>query len=160
MAQPIPFLNPNQFEQQNVVGQLARGAQRESGVINARISPNATGPLVAGTSVKFDTTAPSQEIWVLPCAASDVSIGSLVFTERASSPVVGEFCEVAVNWGPILWKIASVAITVGQLVEDGTDGPEYAEPLGTTAGAKQRGIAVCSAAAGALVMIATIPSLT
>lgn len=160
MPVPIPQVNANQTQQSNLVGQLDLQAGRYAGVVSGRISPNATGPVAAGSSVKLDTANTGFLPWFLPCAGNDVAFGRLVFVEKSSDPAPGEPCEVAFNGGPIIWCVADLAILPQQVVEDGTDGPNFVNPAGTTGGYKQRGVALDGGAQGALVRIITNPSLT
>lgn len=156
MTVALPFLNPNQQEQSNVVGQLDLQGGRPASVISGIISPNASGPVQSGSSVKLDTANTGFLPWFLPCAQTDVAIGKLVYTEKNAMPNVGDAVEVALL-GAIMWVVADNTITIQQLLEDGTDGPEYAEPLSSN---KQRGIALDAAVAGQLFRMIIYPSLT
>lgn len=156
MTVALPFLNPNQQEQANVVGQLDLQGGRPASVISGIISPNATGAVVSGSSVRFDTANTGKLPWFLPCAQSDVALGKLVFTEKNANPNVGDAVEVALL-GAIMWIVADGTVTVADLIEDGSDGPEFGQTITSN---KQRGIALDSATAGQLFRIIIYPSLT
>jgi hypothetical protein len=156
MPVALPFLNPNQQEQSNIVGQLDLQGGRPASVISGLISPNASAAVVAGSSMKLDTANTGHLPWFLPCAVGDVAIGKLVYTEKNASPGIGDAVEVALL-GAFMWIIADATITLGSLIEDGTDGPEYGVTLSAN---KQRGIALDSATAGQLFRLYIYPSLT
>lgn len=160
MPPAIPTQNPNQQEQSNVLGQLALQGERAGSVISGIISPNAGGVIISGSSVKLDTANTTKTPWFLVCGASDVAFGKLVYTEKNASPAPGDPCEVALL-GTFMWCLVdSTTVVVQGLVEDGVDGAYYVEPLGTTGGAKQRGIALDGGVAGTLVRVMIYPSLT
>src|SRR5216684_7419 len=129
MAPAIPFQNPNQQEQTNVLGQLALQGERPASVISGILSPNNSGAVDAGSSVMLDTANTTKLPWFLVCAASDVAIGKLVYTEKSAAPAPGDAVEVAL-FGAFMWVLVdSTTVAVQALVEDGVDGPFYVEPL-------------------------------
>lgn len=161
MVTPIPQVSANQTKQSNLVGQLDLQTGRSAGVITGRVSPNASGPIPVGSSVKLDpanTGGGGAIPWFLPCAVGDVAFGSLAFTERQSDPGPGDMCEVTHNLGPAVWKVVDTApVQPGQLLQDGVDGGQYVDVL---ASGKQRGLALDGGAVGTLIRMMTNPALS
>jgi hypothetical protein len=159
-APAIPYQNPNQQEQTNVLGQLALVGEDAPPQISGLISPNAEGPVYSGSSVKLDTANTSHLPWFLPCAATDVAFGKLVYTEKNAMPAPGDPCQVAL-WLSFMWLLVdATTVPIQSLVEDGVDGAYYVEPLGTTSGAKQRGISLDGGVAGQLIRVLIYPSVS
>lgn len=151
-----PTINVNQQEQAAIVGQLDLQGGRPARVLSGIISPNNNAAIQAGSSVMLDTANTTKTPWFLVCAASDIAIGRLVYTEKNASPDELDVAEVTLDG--IVWCVSEGSINPQTLVQDGTDGPMFVVVVSS---GKQRGITLDGAsAAGQLIRVITLPSVS
>lgn len=151
-----PTININQQEQAAIVGQIDLQGGRAARVLSGIVSPNNGAAIQAGSSVKLDTANTTKTPWFLVCAASDVGIGRLVYTERNAKPAVGDACEVTLDG--IVWCVSEGAINPQVLVQDGTDGAMFVIVVSS---GKQRGMTLDGAtAAGQLLRVITLMAVS
>lgn len=138
-------LNTNQFSQVPVKGQLDLQISR-SGVISGQISENQEDPLEAGAPVMLDPDNTSDIPKFLAALKTEVAIGFLSFSVKQSTFSAGDACEVAGDFGPVMYLEAGDTIEPGMRVEqDDADGR-----IVPFTSQKVRGIALDSAVDGGI----------
>lgn len=116
-----PVLNPNQFQQTPVRGQLDLQIAK-SGVLSGQISVNEAGFPKAGDFVKLDPAQLGATPQFLLAAASDLAIGVITHNVKKDSPVSGDPVEIAGLIGPVIWAVANETITPGEQLESNANG--------------------------------------
>lgn len=133
----MPNINPNQFAQVTVRGQLDLNIAKSATVIQGVVSANQATALQAGDAVKMDNTTGNIPTFVA-AAVGDDAIGIIVFDEKKSSPVAGDYIQVALlNGAGVMWMTAGATVLVGALLED-----SGSRTLVTRSAQKMRGIAL------------------
>lgn len=113
-------LNINQFEQVPIRGQLDLQIMK-SGVIQGVVSASQGSALAPGDRVALDTASGNVPSFV--AATLDVTaIGLVVFDEKKSAPVAGDYIQVTFFGGPVMWLTSAAAVSAGAQVEYNSSG--------------------------------------
>lgn len=149
-------LNPNQFAQVPIRGQLDLQIQA-SGGISGQISADETAILQAGDAVKLDSTNTGNIPKFLLAGDDDDAVGQISYDTKQAVYVAGNAVQVAFFGGPVMFVVAAAAITPGAKVEQ--VGDAVGAKFQTISSHKQRGIALDPAAADGSIfrMIITNP---
>lgn len=151
----MPTQNIVQFKQSGVKGQLDHKLNAER-VITCVVSASQSGSVVPGQAMKFDTSTGNVPS-VIQCATSDVVHGFIVFDPKKSSPVAGDFVQIALAVpGLIMWLSAGGTIAAGAEVEDIAAGGN----VQTLASGKKRGLAIDPATTGQLLRVILLNSVS
>lgn len=114
----MPNVNPNQFAQVTVRGQIDLNISKGATIIQGVVSANQATALQAGDGVKMDNTTGNIPTFVA-AGNADIAIGSVVFDEKKSSPVSGDYIQVALmNGCAVMWQVAGATVAVGASLED------------------------------------------
>lgn len=150
------LLNPNSFDQSNVIRGFIDWSIHKSGVLSVMVSVNQATALKPGDAVKLDVAATGNNPQIIAAAVGDAKAFFITAAENKSSYVAGDICEIAGLFGPVMWMIAEAIIAMGASVEQIANGN-----MQTLAAGKVRGMALLNATAGGPVPIMIMtPSVT
>jgi len=145
-------INLNQFSMSMVQGALGTGAGSFPRVIEAQVSFNQATALVPGQAVKFDSAVTTGGIpSLLAAAQSDQADGYIIYTVKNGGNLTSGLV-VPIMLSGSMWMTVGTAVNQGSAVEDASVAGEI-EPVGTTGGAKRRGISLQNGAVGSLVIV-------
>lgn len=109
-------LNPNQFQQVPIPGQLDLQITR-GGTLSGMIASSVTDSLPAGSPVKLDSTNTGPLPKFVAADDDDDFVFILPYSDKQDSYTGDDPVEVPCFLGPVLWAVAGEAITPGAVLE-------------------------------------------
>ena len=165
MSVPRPQLSLTSIYLPQVVGMLAEGIGTAAIIRQVIVSPNQATSLLPGQAVKYDTSLTGNSVpGIVACAQNAYADGYVIYDIKnggnaSNSPLTsGTVCQICI-FGAMLMLVDGTTIQPGQVVEDGADAGGV-EPLGTTAGAFPRGVALAYGVSGAVIPVDLYPGVT